>query len=158
MSPDRFTGKSLFYCHHEKVVRAVAYANYSVECNDGCKQYDDAAVEKLQRISLHCQFGFRRNEIRDIMRDTNYDSNQVLETLLALEQSKREKIDRHIAALEYLKMTGTKNGLVSILKGISLEDLGQAFITANGIIADNPADKDAVLPEAFKTRYCCCTS
>lgn len=30
------TGKHLYYFHHEKVVRATAYANYSVEGNDGC--------------------------------------------------------------------------------------------------------------------------
>ena len=44
------TRKHLYYFHHEKVVRAVAYANYSVEGNDGYKLYDDKAVEKLAEI------------------------------------------------------------------------------------------------------------
>ena len=35
------TRKHLYYFHHAKVVQAVAYANYSVEGNDGYKLYDD---------------------------------------------------------------------------------------------------------------------
>lgn len=45
------TRKHLYYFHHENVVRAVAYANYSVEGYNGYKLYDDIAVEKLQQIS-----------------------------------------------------------------------------------------------------------
>ena len=147
------TGKHLYYFHHENVVRAVAYANYSVEGNDGYKLYDDAGVEKLQQIALYYQLGLKRNEIRDIMLDPNYDSNLVLETLLALEQTKREKIDRQIAALEYLKQTGTKNGLVGMLNGISLEDLGQAIIAMRGGDANHPADRNARLPEGFTGEF-----
>ena len=47
------TGKHLYYFHHENVVRAVAYANYSVEGNDGYKLYDEAGVEKLRQIALY---------------------------------------------------------------------------------------------------------
>ena len=38
------TAKHLYYFHHENVVRAAAYANYSVAGNDGYKLYDDAAA------------------------------------------------------------------------------------------------------------------
>ena len=68
------TAKHLYYFHHENVVRAAAYANYSVAGNDGYKLYDDAAVEKLQQIALYYQLGLKRNEIRDLMRDPTYDS------------------------------------------------------------------------------------
>ena len=77
------TRKHLYYFHHENVVQAVAYANYSVEGYDGYKLYDDTAVEKLQQIALYYQLGLKRNEIRDIMLDPNYDANQVLARLLA---------------------------------------------------------------------------
>ena len=60
------TGKHLYYFHHEKVVCASAYANYSVAGNDGYKLYDDAAVEKLRQIALYYRLGLKRNEIRDI--------------------------------------------------------------------------------------------
>lgn len=123
------TRKHLYYFHHEKVVRAVGYANYSVEGNDGYKLYDEAAVEKLQQISLYYQLGLKRNEIRDIMRAPDYDRNLALEKLLITTREKRERLDLHIAALEYLCMTGMKNGLVSILQGISLEELGTALAT-----------------------------
>lgn len=62
------TGKHLYYFHHENVVRAAAYANYSVEGNDGYKLYDEAGVEKLQQIALLYELGLKRNEIRDLMR------------------------------------------------------------------------------------------
>lgn len=123
------TRKHLYYFHHEKVVQAVAYANYSVEGYDGYKLYDDDAVEKLQQIALYYQLGLKRNEIRDIMRAPGYDQNIVLNTLLELEQSKRLQIDRHIAALEYLKMIGLKNVQVGNLCGISLDVLGQTLLT-----------------------------
>ena len=123
------TRKHLYYFHHAKVVQAAAYANYSVEGNDGYKLYDDAAVEKLQQIALYYQLGLKRDEIRDIMLDPNYDSNLVLDTLLAIEQSKKATIERHIAALEYLKLTGTKNRLLSPLRGMSLKELGETILT-----------------------------
>ena len=122
------TRKHLYYFHHEKVVQAVAYANYSVYGYDGYKLYDDAAVEKLQQIALYYQLGLKRDEIRDIMLDPKYDSNLVLETLLAIEQTKKATIERHIAALEYLKLSGAKNRLLSPLRGISLEELGQTIL------------------------------
>lgn len=71
------TRKHLYYFHHEKVVRAVAYANYSVEDNDGYKLYDDSAVERLQQIALYYQLGLKRDEIRDIMLAPDYDSNRI---------------------------------------------------------------------------------
>ncbi len=123
------TRKHLYYFHHEKVVQAVAYANYSVYGYDGYKLYDDAAVEKLQQIALYYQLGLKRDEIRDIMLDPHYDSNMVLETLLAIEHAKKATIERHIAALNYLRRTGTKNKLLRSLHGISLEELGETILT-----------------------------
>lgn len=122
------TGKHLYYFHHEKVVRAAAYANYSVEGYDGYKLYDDAAIEKLHQIALYYQLGLKRNEIRNIMLDPDYDSNLILETLLTLEQDKKLHIERNIAALEYLTLTGTKNGVTGSLQGISLDDLGRTLL------------------------------
>lgn len=111
------TGKHLYYFHHENVVRATAYANYSVEGNDGYKLYDSKAVEKLQHIALYYQLGLKRNEIRDLMLSPDYDSNAVLDSLLTRELEKRAKIDRNIAVLNCMKLTGTKNSLAGILCG-----------------------------------------
>ena len=122
------TRKHLYYFHHENIVRAVTYANYSVEGNDGYKLYDDAAVEKLQQIALYYQVGLKRNEIRDIMLDPDYDRNFVLDSLLEQERVKKVRTERHIAALEYLRMTGLKNGLAGAYCGTSLEELGQTLL------------------------------
>ena len=46
------TRKHLYYFHHEKVVEAAAFANYSVEGNVGYKLYDDAAVEKRKKFKF----------------------------------------------------------------------------------------------------------
>lgn len=78
----------------------MAYANYSVEGNDGYKLYDDDAVEKLQQIALYYQLGLKRNEIRDIMLDPDYDRNLVLESLLEQERIKKVRTERHIAAVQ----------------------------------------------------------
>ena len=118
-----------------------AYAKYSVEGNDGYKLYDEQAVEKLQQIALYYQLGLKRNEIRDMMLEPGYDSNRVLDTLLAREEDKRVQINRNIAALNYIKLTGTKNNLVSILNGTSLAELGRRLLEAQ--------DAPIQLEEAF---------
>ena len=122
------TRKHLYYFHHEKVVQAVAYANYSVEGYYGYKLSDDTAVEELQQISLYYQLGLKRDEIKGIMMAPNYDSNMVLHTMITLEQEKKTHIERHIAALEYLVLTGTKNGVSGALRGISLDELGRTLL------------------------------
>lgn len=118
------TRKHLYYFHHEKVVQAAAYANYSVEGNDGYKLYDDEAVEKLQQIAMYYQLGLKRNEIRDIMRDPHYDGNAVVESLLESAREEKQQLERRIAALEYLALMGVKNGAITLLQGHSLEELG----------------------------------
>lgn len=134
----RLTRKHLYYFHHEKVVPAVAYANYSVEGYDGYKLYDDPAIEKLQQIALYYQLGLKRDEIKDIMLSQNYDSNLVLETLLSLEREKQAQIERHIAALEYLTLAGTKNGVNGALRGMSLDDLGRTLLALRREASANP--------------------
>ena len=83
------TGKHLYYFHHENIVRAVAYANYSVEGNDGYKLYDDASVEKLQLISLCYQIGLKRNEIGELVQQANFEDTKVLDRLLSIEQTRK---------------------------------------------------------------------
>lgn len=123
------TGKHLYYFHHEKVVQAAAFANYSVEGYDGYKLYDDEAVEKLQQIALYYQLGLKRNEIKDIMLAPNYDGGRALETMLELVHKNRVRTERHAAALEYLKINGINSGFSGALNGASLEELGETVIT-----------------------------
>lgn len=131
------TRKHLYYFHHEKVVRAVAYANYSVEGYNGYKLYDDIAVEKLQQIALYYQLGLKRDEIKEIMLTPNYDSNMIFQTLLAMEQEKKVHIERHIAALEYLILAGTQNGVSGSLRGISLDELGRTLMAVRNASAED---------------------
>ena len=131
------TRKHLYYFHHEKVVRAVAYANYSVGGYNGYKLYDDIAVEKLQQIALYYQLGLKRDEIKEIMLTPNYDSNMILHTLLAMEQEKKIHIERHIAALEYLILAGTKNGVSGSLRGISIDELGRTLLAVREASAED---------------------
>lgn len=144
------TRKHLYYFHHEGVVRAVAYANYSVEGYDGYKLYDDQAVEKLQQISLYYQLGLKRDEIKDIMLTPGYDSNEVLHNLLALEQEKKLHIERNIAALEYLVLVGTKNGIGGALQGVSLDGLGRVLLDIREVTNGNSPDP---LPKERAERF-----
>ena len=105
------TRKHLYYFHHEKVVRAVAHANYSVEGNDGYKLYDQESVEKLQLIALYYHLGLKRNEIRDIMLDPNYNSYAILDTLIAKEERKKLRVNENLAVLHLLKLSETKDKL-----------------------------------------------
>lgn len=117
------TGKHLYYFHHENVVRAAAYANYSVEGNDGYKLYDSAGVKKLQQIALYYQLGLKRNEIRDLMLSPDYDGEAAIGKLLVRKIAEQERLGRQISALEYLKDIGLENGLTDVLRGCSLEEL-----------------------------------
>lgn len=119
------TGKHLYYFHHENVVRAVAYANYSVAGNDGYKLYDEAGVEKLRQIALYYQLGLKRNEIRDLMLDPDYDCDRVLQMLLERMQGERERLGQQITAVEYLQKIGLANALDGILRSHTLEELGK---------------------------------
>ena len=136
------TRKHLYYFHHEKVAQAVAYANYSVEGNDGYKLYDDVTVEKLQQIALYYQLGLRRDEIRDIMLAPDYDSNRILDSALAMQKEKKIHIDRSIAALEYLIRIGSKNSVNSLLRGMSLDDLGRILL----VVYENDTRTPDLLP------------
>ena len=122
------TGKHLYYFHHEGVVRAAAYANYSVEGNDGYKLYDEKGVEKLQQIALLYELGLKRNEIRDLMLAPGYDFQLTLTELHDRKEMEIEKIGLQLAAMDYLRMTGIHNGLAGILRHCSLETLGHCLV------------------------------
>lgn len=132
------TGKHLYYFHHENVVRAAAYANYSVEGNDGYKLYDEAGVEKLQQIALLYELGLKRNEIRDLMLAPGYDFQSSLTELYRRKEGEIEKIKLQLAAMEYLKCVGVQYGLAGIRRYRSLEELGRYLLEqdSNGKMAD----------------------
>lgn len=118
------TGKHLYYYHHEGVARATSYSNYSVEGHDGYKLYDDAGVAKLQQIAMYHDLGLKRNEIRDIMLAPNYDVHRALDDLQVQLEEKRNRLDRHLAAIDQLRQIGVKNGLIKIFSFSSLDELG----------------------------------
>lgn len=157
------TRKHLYYFHHEKVVEAAAYAGYSVEGHDGYKLYDDAAVEKLRQIALYYRLGLKRGEIRDIMLKDDYDSSKVLEALLASKRTEKVHIERIIAALEYLILAGTKNGVGELIGGTPPEELGKTLLELRGQsgeqgghIAVNRVQTDSFLKEfgVLVSDYC----
>ena len=133
------TGKHLYYFHHARVVRAVAFANYSVEGNDGYKLYDDAGVEKLQHIALYYQLGLKRNEIRDIMLAPDYDMDRTLDTLLCRKRAERARIERQLAAMEHLKRVGAREGLAELLQRWLAQQEERAAAASDG---GGPEDRD----------------
>ena len=119
------TGKHLFYFHHEGVVKAATYSNYSVDDHDGYKLYDEAGVAKLQQVAMYYELGLKRNEIRDLMKAPDYDMHRALDELQDHLEEKRLRLCRHISAIEQLRQIGTKNGLLDMFSGISLDELGK---------------------------------
>lgn len=51
------TRKHLYYFHHEKVVQAAAYANYSVAGYDGYKLYDMPPWKSCSRLPCIISWG-----------------------------------------------------------------------------------------------------
>lgn len=131
------TGKHLYYFHHEGVVKAATYSNYSVDDHDGYKLYDEAGVAKLQQVAMYYELGLKRNEIRDLMKAPDYDMHRALDELHERLEEKRMRLCRHISAIEQLRQIGTKNGLLDLFSGISLDDLGR-----NGLAVSESALKD----------------
>ncbi len=125
------TGKHLYYFHHENIVRAVAYANYSVEGNDGYKLYDEAGVEKLRQIALFYRLGLKRNEIRDIMRTPGYDLSRVLPELLERKRAEKETLQWQIAVLHYLTRSDGRPDLSDVALGGSIEELWEQLTGGN---------------------------
>ena len=125
------TGKHLYYFHHENIVRAVAYANYSVEGNDGYKLYDEAGVEKLRQIALFYRLGLKRNEIRDIMRAPGYDLSRVLPELLERKRAEKETLQWQIAVLHYLTRSDGRPDLSDVALGGSIEELWEQLTGGN---------------------------
>ena len=119
------TGKHLHFFHHAGVVRAAKYANYSVEGHDGYKLYDDAGLAKLQQIAMYYELGLKRNEIRDLMMAPGYDMHKALDDLRVQMEEKRLRLERHIAAIEQLRLIGTRNNLMDLFRQFSLEGLGK---------------------------------
>lgn len=131
------TGKHLYHFHHEGVVRAAGYSNFSVYDHDGYKLYDEAGVAKLQQIAMYYELGLKRNEICALMKAPDYDMHRALDELHDRLEEKRTRLCRHISAIEQLRQIGTKNGLLDLFSGISLDDLGR-----NGLAVSESALKD----------------
>ena len=99
-------------------------------------------VKKVHK-ELDRELAGKRNEIRDLMRDPTYDSACALRQLLDRERRKRDEASRHIAALEYLCRVGLDAALHSVLRQMTLDELGQALLQS-----DPPQAPDAVPPDA----------
>ncbi len=119
------TGKHLYHFHHEGVVRAAGYSNFSVYDHDGYKLYDEAGVAKLQQIAMYYELGLKRNEICALMKAPDYDMHRALDELQDRLEEKRLRLCRHISAIEQLRQIGTKNGLLDMFSGLSLDELGK---------------------------------
>lgn len=130
------TGKHLYYFHHEGVVKAATYSNYSVDDHDGYKLYDEAGVAKLQQVAMYYELGLKRNEIRDLLKAPDYDMHRALDELQDRLEEKRIRLCRQISAIEQLRQIGTKNGLLDLFSRISLDDLGR-----NGLAVSESALK-----------------
>lgn len=121
------TGAEIAWFHHQGVVRAAGFSTYSVNDYDGYKYYNPEDMLRFQQISMYYELGLRRNEIRDIMLEPDYDFDSSLDDLYQRLKEKRERIERHMIAIEQIRMFGTSRKVMDCLCGISLEKLGATY-------------------------------
>ena len=121
------TGAEIAWFHHKKVVEAAAYSTYSVEGYNGYKLFNRSDLPKFQQIAMYYELGLRRDEIRDIMTAKDYDVNRALEDLYGQLREKRDRLERHMVAIEHLQKLGAKGHIMDYLQDIDLEELGRNF-------------------------------
>lgn len=118
------TRKLLCDYHNQGIVKA-AKRKATPDGRYAYKSYDEEAFNKLWQVAIYKDLGLERNEIKKIMCDPNYDSNRALDDLLTRLRDKQKKIERYVAVVERLKLLGTKNDILSLFNGISLEKMGK---------------------------------
>lgn len=115
--------KLLYDYKEEKIVVPSGYANAGFDDQDGYKLYDEAAVLKLQQIAIFRKLGMKRSEIKEKMKDEDYDSNAILDEQLELLNRKKKEIEDMIVVAEQLKLLGMKNNLISYFSKSSFGEI-----------------------------------
>ena len=75
----------------------------------GYRLYDDAALERLQRILIYRELQFPLKEIRAILDAPNYERTKALEQQIHLLELRREHLQGLIALAREMKENGGKN-------------------------------------------------
>ena len=121
------TGAEIAWFYHQGVVKVSGFSNYSVNGKGAYKEFSADTLPKFQQIAMYYDLGLRRDEIRDIMTAKDYDFNRALDELYVRLKEKRDRMERHMIAIENLKKVGTKGRILDHLRDIRLEDLGENY-------------------------------
>lgn len=144
------TRKHLYYFHHEKVVQAIAFTNYSVHGNDGYKLYDDESVKTLQLIALLYEVGLSRSEIRDTLLKHHLNQKVILENVLISKHAEKKRLECVITALEFLLSVQGESDLLHLVQKVSLTGLGNALITFRRIEESTISEAEDTPTSEFK--------
>lgn len=72
----------------------------------GYRLYDDEAVEKLWRILLFQELGYKLNDIKKILDDPDFDIRESIEKQIKVLTNKKERLENLIGYASAIKLTG----------------------------------------------------
>lgn len=121
------TGAQIAWFHHEKVVPAAGFSTYSVNDYDGYKYYNQDDLAKFQQIAMYYELGLKRNEIRDLMLAEGYHCSRALEELHRQLKEKKERIARHMIAIEHMQVFGTQGNALAVFSSLDFENWGSNY-------------------------------
>lgn len=105
--------------------RTRGYEDSNGKSYDGYKQYDEAAVMKLQQIAIFRKLGLERKEIKEKITAPDYNSIKVLDEQIEMLKAKKEEIENLILLAEQLKYLGFKSEYSQDLAKAELSELSK---------------------------------
>ncbi len=103
--------------------RTRGYEDSNGKSYDGYKQYDEAAVMKLQQIAIFKKLGLERKEIKKKITASDYNSIKVLDEQIEMLKAKKEEIENLILLAEQLKYLGFKSEYSQVLAKTELSEV-----------------------------------
>lgn len=101
----KLTGVSIRTLHYYDKI-GVLKPSFITEA--GYRQYDDAALERLQQILLFRELQFSLKEIKEILESDGFDRNKALEQQIELLTLKKEHLENLIDFAREMKAGGVK--------------------------------------------------
>ena len=102
----RLTGVSVRTLHHYDAIGLLKPAKVT---EAGYRLYDAEALERLYMILVYRELGFSLRQIREILEDSDYDRNRVLEDQICRMREKITHLENRITLAKGMQVMGVKN-------------------------------------------------
>ena len=102
----RLTGVSVRTLHHYDAIGLLKPAKVT---EAGYRLYDADALERLYMILVYRELGFSLRQIQEILEESDYDRNRVLEDQILRMQEKITHLENRITLARGMQIMGVKN-------------------------------------------------